>query len=237
MNYKKVYFSLIEKRKTTPVLGYSESHHITPRSLGGSDAPDNIVELTAREHFFAHILLTKIHKRGPAKYKMVRAFIMMLCVAGQNQQRYISSKRYDQLRKQFSIAQSLSQSGERNSQFGTCWVVHDLFGPKRIEKSLFCEYVEQGWYLGRTFNYIQEKKTSVQIKERRKQKTLKKYPNLDEWYRIYDAKGFEEFVRITGYPHSKPNLVTLFAKYVPSFVPQNRKRRGWLAGQASILRH
>lgn len=233
MNYKKVYFSLIEKRKTTPVLGYSESHHITPRSLGGSDAPDNIVELTAREHFFAHLLLTKIHKRGPAKYKMVKAFIMMLDVSSQNQERYRSSRKYEKLRKQFAIAQSLSQSGEGNSQFGTCWMRHDLFGPKKIPKSLFPEYVEQGWYLGKVFHYVKTKKTIAEIKQRRKQKTLKKYPNLDEWYRIYDAKGFEEFVRITGYPHSNPNLVRLFAKYVQSFVPQSRKKRGVLAGLGS----
>ena len=38
-----------------------ERHHITPRSLGGSDTPENIAKLTPREHFIAHKLLAKIH--------------------------------------------------------------------------------------------------------------------------------------------------------------------------------
>lgn len=38
-----------------------ERHHIVPRALGGSNAKDNIVPLTPREHFVAHLLLAKIH--------------------------------------------------------------------------------------------------------------------------------------------------------------------------------
>lgn len=41
--------------------GYVEKHHVIPRCLGGTDDPDNLVRLTAREHFLAHQLLVKIH--------------------------------------------------------------------------------------------------------------------------------------------------------------------------------
>lgn len=39
------------------VDGYSEVHHIIPRSEGGLDDDDNLVRLTAREHYIAHKLL------------------------------------------------------------------------------------------------------------------------------------------------------------------------------------
>lgn len=69
MNYQKIYDQLIEKRRRFPLTKnkkdpnyiYCEAHHIIPRCLNGSDDPNNIVNLTAREHFIAHYLLWKIH--------------------------------------------------------------------------------------------------------------------------------------------------------------------------------
>ena len=40
---------------------YKEAHHIVPKCLGGSNEHDNLVDLTAREHYIAHILLAKIY--------------------------------------------------------------------------------------------------------------------------------------------------------------------------------
>jgi hypothetical protein len=37
-----------------------ETHHIIPRSLQGQNSPDNLVKLSYREHFIAHLLLTKM---------------------------------------------------------------------------------------------------------------------------------------------------------------------------------
>lgn len=61
MNYLKCYESIIDNRKLNNLTGYSEKHHITPRSLGGGDEKGNIIKLTAREHFVVHRLLAKIH--------------------------------------------------------------------------------------------------------------------------------------------------------------------------------
>lgn len=61
MDYKKIYDDLISKRRLLPPIGYSERHHIVPRSMGGTNDKSNIVSLTAREHFIAHALLAKIH--------------------------------------------------------------------------------------------------------------------------------------------------------------------------------
>lgn len=65
MDYERIYREFIADRKGKPTpIGYVERHHITPRSHGGSDAPDNIIELSAGDHFFAHLLLAKMHGGG-----------------------------------------------------------------------------------------------------------------------------------------------------------------------------
>lgn len=91
MNYSRIYNELINKRKQFIVDDniYSEKHHIIPKSLGGSDNISNIVKLTAREHYIAHMLLVEIHKNDKNSYaKMLHSFMYMNCVSG-NQKRYL----------------------------------------------------------------------------------------------------------------------------------------------------
>lgn len=54
------------------VDGYAEVHHIVPRSLGGSNDADNLIRLTARQHFVAHWMLARALGGSAA-----RAFFMM----------------------------------------------------------------------------------------------------------------------------------------------------------------
>jgi hypothetical protein len=119
MNYSKIYYKIIKNRKNNPFDGYVERHHIDPKSLGGNDHIDNLVDLTAREHFMCHLLLTKMYSEGtPSYYKMVKAFMMMLTCRSQNQDRFLTSRKYNFLREEFSKIQSLKQTGSNNSQFG-----------------------------------------------------------------------------------------------------------------------
>lgn len=41
------------------------------------------------------------------------------------------------------------QQGKTNSQFGTCWINHELIGSKKIKGELLVKYLDQGWNLGR----------------------------------------------------------------------------------------
>jgi hypothetical protein len=70
--YNRWYTQITERARDRHLDGYTERHHIQPRSLGGSDNKDNLVELTAREHFICHWLLTKI-VTGQDRAKMVYA--------------------------------------------------------------------------------------------------------------------------------------------------------------------
>lgn len=75
MDYQKIYDAIIERaqssqrsklKKNDPLYAYFEKHHIVPKCLGGTDDTNNLVLLTAREHFVCHKLLT-ITQRGNRK--------------------------------------------------------------------------------------------------------------------------------------------------------------------------
>lgn len=63
MDYNRIYAAFINDRraKESALSGYRERHHIVPRSLGGTDEPGNLISLSAEDHFFAHLLLAKVH--------------------------------------------------------------------------------------------------------------------------------------------------------------------------------
>lgn len=61
MDYERIYREFIADRRLreSNLTGYSERHHILPRSMGGGDEPENLISLTAEDHFFAHLVLAK----------------------------------------------------------------------------------------------------------------------------------------------------------------------------------
>ena len=80
---------------------YYERHHAIPKCLGGKDK--KTVNLTAREHYIAHWLLTKMFKEGTNKRKMLHAFNAM-AMNSNGQQRNLTSSQYERVRKAYSIA-------------------------------------------------------------------------------------------------------------------------------------
>lgn len=72
-----------------------ERHHIVPRSLGGSDDPSNIVTLSLRKHYIAHLLLTKMVSDTKSSHKMLHALKMM------SKTRKINSRAYEIMKNKF----------------------------------------------------------------------------------------------------------------------------------------
>ena len=164
MNYRKLYFRIIENRKCNPLPEniYGETHHIIPRSIGGSNDPDNLVRLTPREHFICHYLLTKMYPEGSYEWhKMNHAFLMMKA-ASSNQKRYFNSRLYEASKTRFSIVMSKEQKGKRNSQYGKCWIYNEeLKVSKKINKAELEDWIKKGWKKGRVIgwdNYKNKKK-------------------------------------------------------------------------------
>lgn len=111
--YAKWYYRLIEfaQRRNLSVDSYKERHHIIPRSLGGNNRKENIVDLLPREHFVAHLLLSKMFD-GQEKFKMWKAFNMMLTENTAEQARYAPTSRFYELaRKLVGVASSECNKG------------------------------------------------------------------------------------------------------------------------------
>jgi hypothetical protein len=101
--YTKWYNQIIDRARNRIIEEYTERHHVLPRSLGGTDDASNLVDLTAREHFVCHWLLTKMYT-GEAKSKMINA-IWMMQSKNEYQNRYqtrITSRVYESLRKDYA---------------------------------------------------------------------------------------------------------------------------------------
>lgn len=100
--YTKWYNSIIENANLRITQsGYTEKHHIIPRSLGGTNKKDNLVSLTPREHFICHLLLTKM-TLGNDRYKMIYALHMITNVKNIGSGRYSPTARtYDYAKKLF----------------------------------------------------------------------------------------------------------------------------------------
>jgi hypothetical protein len=99
------------------IQGYREQHHIVPKSLGGSNKSDNLVSLTAKEHFICHLLLTRMVE-GVAKKKMTYALWLMCNVKNPVQQRHVpTGSTYEKVRIQHSINISQKFKGVKKTYY------------------------------------------------------------------------------------------------------------------------
>jgi hypothetical protein len=120
MNYQQIYYDIINRGKNRVLSEYKESHHIIPRCMGGTDDPDNLVDLTPEEHYVCHLLLVKIN---PGHIGLVRA-AMFLTSSNSNVKR--NNKMYGWIKRQYSEymrgsnnPQKLNpRSGKRHHYFG-----------------------------------------------------------------------------------------------------------------------
>lgn len=122
MNYQRIYGQIVDRAKTRVLEKeiYREKHHIIPKCLGGSDDKENLVELTAREHFLCHWLLARIY---PNNSKIRYAFWIMCGGGNSRQNRYSpSSRQYEEARENLSHTvetrdrMSKSRMGRKHSE-------------------------------------------------------------------------------------------------------------------------
>lgn len=91
--YLSRYLKIIDHAKNNQqTTGYTEVHHILPKSMGGNNAKQNLIKLTARQHFICHWMLWKAYRNK----QMAHAFWLM-----QNRTHYpkSSSKIYSKLKE------------------------------------------------------------------------------------------------------------------------------------------
>jgi hypothetical protein len=128
MNYQRIYNQIIKRAKNRQLEGYKEKHHIIPKCLGGNNDKENLVELTAKEHFLCHMLLCEFY---PKEYKLKYALFLM-AIGKQSKNSYkINSKTYERLKLEYS--QMLQ--GKKRSQKTKTKISKSLTGKKHSKES------------------------------------------------------------------------------------------------------
>lgn len=107
MNYENHYSALVARGRGRTLDGYKENHHIKPKCLGGDDLKENLVQLTGREHYLAHLLLVKIN---PGCASLVFAAHMMTIDKHGGR---IGNRKYQWLRIRHSKAKSEAMRGKQ----------------------------------------------------------------------------------------------------------------------------
>ena len=84
------YFSIINNAKIRIKPDcYTEKHHIIPRCMNGDNFKENLVVLTAREHFICHWLLIKMTNNKHYVQKLTYALYYMAFDKRNKKSRYI----------------------------------------------------------------------------------------------------------------------------------------------------
>lgn len=121
MNHQKVYDAIIAKarlenraklKRNQEGYVYYENHHIIPKCLNGGNEKENLVLLTAREHFVCHKLLTYIY---PKNEKIICAFFRLTFDSSRN--RKSSSRDYKYAKEILSEQRSGKPSWSKGKKF------------------------------------------------------------------------------------------------------------------------
>ena len=96
MNYLRIYNQLILNRQQhkPPENVRCENHHIVPKCMGGSNKIKNIVRLTTREHYVAHLLLARA-------YRIRQLYAAAVCMRAGREQFNFNSRLYQFVRERY----------------------------------------------------------------------------------------------------------------------------------------
>jgi hypothetical protein len=142
--YTKWYYNIIDNRKNNQPNQhvYQEKHHIIPKSLGGSNKNENIVSITAKEHFICHMLLVRM-TTGRNRMRMSYALRMMMVVENQNQNRHkIGAALYNQLKREIHENIKPYVSGKDNGFYGK---KHSKEAKEKMQIARASQKMRSGW--------------------------------------------------------------------------------------------
>lgn len=155
MNYQNTHDNIIayaRLQNRSKLTDYFENHHIVLKSMGGSNKKENLVLLTAKEHYVVHHLLWKIHKNTSTAL----ALLNMQCNKDKKRiSAKINSKEYEKLRiiaRKNSVIQG-KIAGLKAVKSGQIFISGSISG-KLVSK-------ETGSKLGKTYGAITGKITGV----------------------------------------------------------------------------
>lgn len=101
--YSQCYWRIINRVQASPrnkLSGYFENHHVLPKCLGGTNDKDNLVLLTAKEHYLCHYLLCRMVDNP----KILFAFGRMQYKSPLHSERYVNSRMYAEIKPKIAEA-------------------------------------------------------------------------------------------------------------------------------------
>lgn len=177
-HYAQKYFNFIKKYAIDEVEGYTETHHILPKSLFPEYDKEgwNLVQLTARQHFIAHVLLAKAF--GGRMWHAVN--MMTHCDENGKRNYRVSSRIYEIMKVERAKQLSVEMTGENNPMYGTSRKGKDnpMYGKthsdeaklKQSEKSKAyysnpenLRFGEKNGMFGKTYTHSEESKALISI--------------------------------------------------------------------------
>lgn len=201
MNYQLVYDQLIFRARSqvrSKNDGYYEEHHILPRSMGGNNKKENLVLLTAREHFVAHHLLWRQHRN----YQMALAFRNM---RRKNKNGYLNSREYERVKiiiketlnthLKFAAVKGGKVAGAIAAKRGTIHKLNKVGGKAFARKGIAKEV---GAVLGRTYGRqtgIAAKANGNLTKARNASAESRQRTAKSNWYSSLKEAGFSRDYR------------------------------------------
>lgn len=141
MNYQKIYNEIIQKAKSRGlnkkfIEGYFEKHHIIPKCLGGSNDTNNLVLLTAKEHFICHHLLWRENKNNLKLFWAFKAMAFWKSAhTNKRDNLMLTSKQYEELRKKHNINVSIRMKGRSVSSETKQRIRESLLGTKLSDET------------------------------------------------------------------------------------------------------
>ena len=194
MNNEKLYQSIIEKaQKENREKGkgvYYERHHITPKFIGGSNEKDNLVLLTAREHFVCHLLLTKF---VPDEY-LGKAWnaVYQFGASSKNQKRYISSRFYEIAKKRFIEDHVKRHTGSKRKK-------ETVEKMREAAKRRWQKEKEQG--IVRNYSNSKGPKNHTQTQEHKDKKSKKLSKKIVVYGVVYESR--KRALELSGYTYQQ----------------------------------
>ena len=187
--YTTWYFNIIVKAsQRSNYTGYSEKHHIVPKCLGGSNKKDNLVKLTAREHFICHLLLPRMVETAEFKKKMWYAAWCLISNCGPTNNRIFkfNAKSFATIREHHSAQVSKMRLGKKHTED-----TKKLIGEKSKLKIFSTEYRKKLSDAGL------QRKDSTEVKFRKSEAAKAR------WAKVSEEKRKEHMLAATNSRLSK----------------------------------
>ncbi len=135
MDYEKIYNNLISYSLNLSRQkgdgNYYELHHIVPKCIGGTNSVDNLVLLTAREHYVAHKLLCEIY---PDNDKLHYSLWRMMNPQNKNHIRSYNISSYEYEYRRQIHQEKIRELGKKNK--GNKFIMSDVAKKKMSDAKI-----------------------------------------------------------------------------------------------------